>query len=266
MSTSTPQENWVELVDVIGESAAGAGPTVSRGAAALRVADGVARVARLHLLDAERDAARLWQQVCDQCATPRVEYSVSRDDEAAAAVHAVADGTLLTTRMDKPLHQSPGDTGIELIPMTAEQFDPWHRRQQEEYARTRAANGDSTELAERIAREQHAQLFPDGVNSPHQQVFTAHHTAGGDVRGVIGALWLDDSAPEVFIYQVEIEPQFRGRGWGRAVMLEAERWCLAHNRTRLVLNVFGDNTRARALYDNLGYTPIISAYGVDLRG
>lgn len=259
-----------ELVDETGD-----GAPVSRGAATIRLDGGVGVIIRAGLLDPDRDASRLWELIRTGCSRRTVHYAVRRQDPTGRAVHAVAGGELQSTRMDKQLDGQVPSTGIDLVPMTAEQFAPWAQRQQEEYARTRAANGESREVAERTSREQHAALFPGGVGSPGQRVFTAHRTDAGlgasnETDGdskhgtVIGTLWVDDSAPEVFIYNVEIDPRFQGRGLGRALMLEAERWCRAHDRTTLVLNVFGNNVRARNLYDSLGYTALVSGYGVDL--
>lgn len=250
-----------ELVDETDDGAA-----VSRGFATIRLDGGVGAITRAGLLDPDRDAPRLWDLISTGCSARRVHYGVRREDPTGRALHAVVGGELQATRMDKHLDGHVPSTGIDLVPMTAEQFAPWAQRQSEEYARTRAANGESRELAERTSREQHAALFPGGVDSPGQRVFTAHrtdaeHRADGTV---IGTLWVDDSAPEVFIYNVEIDPRFQGRGLGRALMLETERWCQAHGRTTLVLNVFGNNVRARNLYDSLGYTALVSGYGVDL--
>jgi ribosomal protein S18 acetylase RimI-like enzyme len=56
-----------------------------------------------------------------------------------------------------------------------------------------------------------------------------------------------------FVYDIEIDPAFRGSGLGRAAMLlledEAKRLGLAEIR----LNVFGGNDVARSLYRSLGY-------------
>ena len=52
---------------------------------------------------------------------------------------------------------------------------------------------------------------------------------------------------------IEIRPEFRRRGYGRAVMLLAEEVARTHGAEYLGLNVFGHNPNARALYESLGY-------------
>jgi len=46
-----------------------------------------------------------------------------------------------------------------------------------------------------------------------------------------------------------------GRGVGRGLMEAGEEWCRQRGHRLVTLNVFGDNARARALYERIGYTP-----------
>ena len=50
-------------------------------------------------------------------------------------------------------------------------------------------------------------------------------------------------------------PGAEGRGVGRALMAAAEEWSRARGHRLLTLNVFDGNTRARKLYDALGFAP-----------
>jgi len=56
-----------------------------------------------------------------------------------------------------------------------------------------------------------------------------------------------------WVNDVEVDPEYRGRGYGRAAMLLAEREARVRGMTSLGLNVHGQNTVARSLYDSLGY-------------
>ena len=73
----------------------------------------------------------------------------------------------------------------------------------------------------------------------------------------IGVIWLfidcQTSPPSGFIYDLLVHAQFRGRGLGKLAMLTLERQATELGLTRLVLNVFEDNTVAKALYTSLGY-------------
>jgi GNAT superfamily N-acetyltransferase len=54
---------------------------------------------------------------------------------------------------------------------------------------------------------------------------------------------------------VVVTHEARGRGVGTALLEAGERWARARGYRMLTLNVFLDNTRARALYEELGFRP-----------
>jgi ribosomal protein S18 acetylase RimI-like enzyme len=56
-----------------------------------------------------------------------------------------------------------------------------------------------------------------------------------------------------WVYAVEVDEAFRGRGYGREAMLLAETEARARGMRSLGLNVHGSNTIARSRYTSLGY-------------
>ena len=54
---------------------------------------------------------------------------------------------------------------------------------------------------------------------------------------------------------IEVDPAERGRGLGLLVMAELLEWGAERGATTAYLQVLGDNTRAFALYDGLGFVP-----------
>jgi GNAT superfamily N-acetyltransferase len=54
---------------------------------------------------------------------------------------------------------------------------------------------------------------------------------------------------------IEVDPTQRGRGLGLLVMAELLEWGAERGATTAYLQVLGDNTRAFALYDGLGFVP-----------
>jgi ribosomal protein S18 acetylase RimI-like enzyme len=58
------------------------------------------------------------------------------------------------------------------------------------------------------------------------------------------------------VYDVEVRPEHRRAGHGRAIMLAAEDVARAEGAESIALNVFGHNHAARALYEDLGYETI----------
>lgn len=155
-------------------------------------------------------------------------------------------------------------TDLDLRPLREDEFGAWSHHVTEEYARDISENGDTPrEVAERIAIEQMGQILPDGVGTPDH--FINALVVGGDT---VGTLWLakrdTGGRLAIFIYDVEIDAAYRGRGLGRAAMLLAEREARAMGISRIELNVFGGNTVARKLYLSLGYVERAVQMGKDL--
>jgi ribosomal protein S18 acetylase RimI-like enzyme len=145
------------------------------------------------------------------------------------------------------------DNALRLRPATQAEFDEWLPRQMAGYAELIAASGAlSLDDAWEKARRDTARVFTAGLDSPGQLVF---RVLAGDEP--VGTLWLavpsQDDPMMAWVYDIEIEPGYRGRGYGRAAMLLAEAEARARGMTSIGLNVHGQNTVARSLYDSLGY-------------
>ena len=70
-------------------------------------------------------------------------------------------------------------------------------------------------------------------------------------------LWVDVKvdAPHhpAFIYDFIIEDQFRGKGFGRQILMALDKILLSMDVESVGLHVFGDNIIAQALYKKAGY-------------
>ena len=72
----------------------------------------------------------------------------------------------------------------------------------------------------------------------------------------IGVLWLGPAGTDPqrwWVFDVSIDEQWRGKGYGRQAMLLAERLARDKGATAIGLNVFARNDVARSLYVSLGY-------------
>jgi len=136
--------------------------------------------------------------------------------------------------------------------MTAEQYEGFVERAIREYADDKARTGQVREAdALEQSRAEFQQLLPDGLASPGQVLFTAY-----DGADAVGLLWLglpDERRATAWVYDVWVEPAARDKGYGRSIMVAGERELLSRGIEELGLNVFGDNARARHLYESLGY-------------
>jgi len=138
--------------------------------------------------------------------------------------------------------------------MTRAEFDEWLPGQLAGYAAQIAASGSMPEAdAWEKARQDTARTFSAGYDTPGQLLFRV--LAGADA---VGSLWLAIPGPDpdphmAWVYDIEVGEEHRGHGYGRAAMLLAENEVRSRGMTSLGLNVFGQNTVARTLYESLGY-------------
>jgi ribosomal protein S18 acetylase RimI-like enzyme len=144
---------------------------------------------------------------------------------------------------------------VRLRAMTPREFAELRVRLDREYAKdnVRAGSWPAEGAQERAARETD-RLLPHGVETPGMLLYVAE-TSSGDP---IGYLWLGLKGPTgpgggAWIYDIEIAEAWRGQGFGRAVLQLAEEEAVRHGINAMGLNVFGNNTVARRLYESSGY-------------
>lgn len=142
---------------------------------------------------------------------------------------------------------------MNIRPITDAELPDYIETSMREYAEDKHRNGGiPLEEAHRQAREETAQLFPDSRLSPRHEVLIATDDAGHRV----GRLWMaprGDSNDVAFIYDIQVEPAARGRGYGRALLQEAAKWSRDNGFRTLALHVFGGNDIAINLYESLGF-------------
>jgi ribosomal protein S18 acetylase RimI-like enzyme len=146
------------------------------------------------------------------------------------------------------------DAELRLRPPSQDEFEQWLPHTEAGYARQIAESGalPAAAAAER-ARLATARRFSKGLTSPGQVLFRL--VAG---EQPVGWLWLNVPASDgdplmAWVNDIEVDPAYRGRGYGRTAMLLAEGEARARGMTSIGLNVHGQNTVARSLYDSLGY-------------
>ncbi len=137
--------------------------------------------------------------------------------------------------------------------MSAERFASWREVSVRSFAEELAqAAALPIALALERATAQFAEMLPDGEGTQGMDLMVVLDGAGADV----GILWAGPhpQRPDTgYIYDIEIVPERRGEGLGRAAMIAVERRMAAAGLSAVGLNVFGFNDGARSLYDSLGY-------------
>ncbi len=145
---------------------------------------------------------------------------------------------------------------ITLEPMTADAYDHWRNRLAVSYAQdhVQAGNWPANGALER-SQSDIDRLLPEGLQTAGHHIFIINDP---ERAAIVGYLWVkimeDPAAKNGFVYDLEIEAEYRRRGYATAAMKALEVKARGWGLVRLGLHVFGHNPAARALYEKLGYT------------
>ena len=144
---------------------------------------------------------------------------------------------------------------ISLEPMTDEAFALWLPPTVHDLATDNVESGKwAPEDALEMAKNELAILLPQGPSTRGQLLYTVRDEASGTGVGVV---WIHlrrkADKPEAYIYDLFINADQRGKGYGRATMLAAIDRARELGANCVGLHVFGHNTVARELYTSLGF-------------
>ncbi|MFJ1810409.1 MULTISPECIES: GNAT family N-acetyltransferase [unclassified Streptomyces] len=220
---------------------------------------GAARITDLRIEEPDRGrgrgtvAALAAEEVARGWGCGRIEVRVPADAHTGLRL-ATALGYVHRNRgMEKPLAATAPrlPEGSRGRPMTETEFLPWLEHGVAVYAQDWADRGVPEDEAWAKSRRDHELLLPQG-RATENMLFSVLEQEGTPV----GALWLAFADDKAFVYDVEADEAFRGRGHGRSLMLLAEAQAITAGKRVLGLNVFAGNTPAERLYESLGYLPV----------
>ena len=142
---------------------------------------------------------------------------------------------------------------VHLIPMTENEFDAYMEKTIPEYAaeNVRAGYWSEEEALER-SRNSFNRLLPQGVKTENNYLFRIQLEEDGEK---IGMIWMKHEVPRPhgFIYDIALDEEQRGKGYGKQTMLELEEVARKLGLQTVGLHVFANNTAAMKLYKGLGY-------------
>ncbi|MFE3633164.1 GNAT family N-acetyltransferase [Streptomyces cellostaticus] len=229
--------------------------------------DAVARIIEVRIAEPDRRrgrgtvAALAAEEVARGWGCTRMEVVVPAAEEGATRLVGALGYSLRNRSMEKRLGGAPPELPPEsqARPMTPAEFAAWQEHALEDYARMWIERGVPEAAAHAKARRDHETLLPQGRSTGDMSFSVLEH-AGTRV----GVLWLALQEDRGFVFDVETDPDHRGRGHGRTLMLLAERRAIAAGRPVLGLNVFAGNAPAERLYESLGYETKESAFSKPL--
>ena len=145
---------------------------------------------------------------------------------------------------------------LNLIYMNQEEYQSYIKDSLEEFKRQLLLTGDRTEQeAEETANKQIFIILPDGIKTKDHFFFNVVDDTNGKK---VGILWLatiydDKGTPAIFIYDIRIEADLRGKGYGKKTLAALEEFTKEKNINKVSLHVFGHNQVAFELYKKTGY-------------
>lgn len=143
---------------------------------------------------------------------------------------------------------------VTLAPMSAAAWTAWRASTITGYARDNVRIGAwPAEGAEARAALDFERILPDGMDTPGH----AFRSVLNDEGATVGSLWFAPNPPThrpaLFIWDIVIQPHYRGQGYGRAALEALESIALSLGYAQIELHTFGDNEVARNLYRSAGY-------------
>jgi len=142
---------------------------------------------------------------------------------------------------------------VRLVPMTIKEFEAYLEKAIPEYAADKAGAGDwSEEEALERSRKSYLELLPQGVKTENNYLFRIQLEESGEK---IGMIWMKHETPRPhgFIYDIALDEDQRGKGYGKQTMLALEEVARELGLMTIGLHVFANNTAAMRLYKGLGY-------------
>jgi ribosomal protein S18 acetylase RimI-like enzyme len=142
------------------------------------------------------------------------------------------------------------DTRLRAMATTS--LPAWLDATMAEYVTSRMRAGDTRPQAEAAMRKSVDTWFPDGAPADGHHVWDV--VDADDV--VVGYLWIGPFEPggtDWWVFDVEIDEAHRRRGHARRALEQAHVVAKDSGATSIGLNVFGYNTGAAELYEQLGY-------------
>jgi ribosomal protein S18 acetylase RimI-like enzyme len=107
------------------------------------------------------------------------------------------------------------------------------------------------------SRRDTERLLPRGIETENNHFF---EVKVADVNESVGSIWLslENSATTgtVFIYDLEIKPEYRRMGYAKLALKEIEDFAATHNIVNVGLHVFSNNEAAQALYIEMGFKTV----------
>lgn len=144
---------------------------------------------------------------------------------------------------------------VVLVPVDDKEFNVFLEKAVKNYAaeKVKARTWPEAGSFQRSDQE-FKNLLPDGKDTINNHIFKI---VDADKAVEVGTLWIavgrKGDLPEAFIYDIVVNDEYRGKGYGKAAMHELEKVVKNLGYDRISLHVFGHNKIAISLYESCGF-------------
>jgi ribosomal protein S18 acetylase RimI-like enzyme len=138
---------------------------------------------------------------------------------------------------------------VALRPLREDEYDAWDaaHRLEYEHGLVEFAGMSPGDARAKVDRDVPS-VLPDGLETADVWIWAAE----AEGRRV-GTVFLGRRGEDLWLYDITIDADERGKGHGRAAMLALEEEVRQLGARSVTLNVWGGNEIARGLYRSLGY-------------
>ena len=146
---------------------------------------------------------------------------------------------------------------LELKPMNQDQYNNYITYSKNNYAQEIIkSRGIGIEEATQITNKEFDALLSDGLKSKNQYLYTIENNENEN----IGIMWFSSQSNhgdnELYLFDVEVNKEYRGKGYGRKSMDLLESKVKEFNMHTISLHVFLHNKIAYSLYNKIGYKEV----------
>lgn len=144
---------------------------------------------------------------------------------------------------------------VKFVEMTDLEYETWFAIAVKEYGDDIAkSSGVPANETQKESASQFRNLLPDGRKTKSHYLYSIKDSVS---EKTVGMIWIAANFPRdpsvAFIYDIRMDENFRGLGYGTATLLLLEKKVKELGRNKIALHVFGHNTRAIRLYERMGY-------------
>ena len=141
------------------------------------------------------------------------------------------------------------------VPMTEDEFAEYVEAAIPDYARDKVASGQWTEAESlSLSRKGYAELLPQGIRTPDHFLYTLRDAA---TDGKVGVLWYASQEQAgrrvAYVYDNLVYPEHQRQGHATRAFTLLEQEVRRRGLSGIALHVFGHNTGAKDLYEQIGF-------------